>query len=40
MLWVVLKLVRGGKWSLVDLDNADRLVNKIRELHDIRLGAS
>ncbi|KND92785.1 Arginine permease [Tolypocladium ophioglossoides CBS 100239] len=40
ILWAVLKVVREAKWSLVDLDDADRVVKKIRNLHDIRLGAS
>ncbi|KAL3961014.1 hypothetical protein ACCO45_006131 [Purpureocillium lilacinum] len=39
-LWATLKLVRGAKWTWVDLGNVDRVVSKIRNLHDIRLGAS
>ncbi|KAK7751372.1 hypothetical protein SLS62_006628 [Diatrype stigma] len=35
-LWISLKLVRGAKWALVDLSKADRVVTKIRNLHDIR----
>ncbi|KAL6855543.1 hypothetical protein ACO1O0_006692 [Amphichorda felina] len=38
--WVILKIVRGAKWSLVDLDNAEKVINKIRNLHDIRVGAT
>ncbi|KAL4945256.1 hypothetical protein BDV06DRAFT_45157 [Aspergillus oleicola] len=39
-MWVLLKLVRGGKWRLVDLSNPDKVVRKFRNLHDIRLAAS
>ncbi|KAK3693398.1 amino acid transporter [Podospora appendiculata] len=39
-LWVLLKLVRGASWSMVDLSNPDRVVKKFRDLHDIRLGAT
>ncbi|KAK3335231.1 amino acid transporter [Cercophora scortea] len=39
-LWVLLKLVRGASWSMVDLSNPDRVVKKLRDLHDIRLGAT
>ncbi|KAJ6785980.1 hypothetical protein PWT90_06275 [Aphanocladium album] len=37
---IVLKVFRGGSWSLVDLNTAERVADKIRKLHDIRLGAS
>ncbi|KAI0169819.1 amino acid permease-domain-containing protein [Hypoxylon sp. FL1284] len=33
-LWVVLKLWRGARWSLVDLSNPDRAIDIIRGLHD------
>ncbi|UNI16544.1 hypothetical protein JDV02_002970 [Purpureocillium takamizusanense] len=39
-LWAALKLARGAKWTWVDLSNVDRVISKIRNLHDIRLGAS
>lgn len=39
-LWVLLKLIRGAKWSFVDLSNPQRVVKKLRDLHDIRLGAT
>ncbi|PFH62087.1 hypothetical protein XA68_15178 [Ophiocordyceps unilateralis] len=39
-LWVLLKVTRGARWSLVDLNNATKVVNKLRDLHDIRQGAS
>lgn len=38
-LWVGLKVFRRAKWSLVDLSNSTKVVRKIRELHDARLGA-
>ncbi|KAL2867546.1 uncharacterized protein BJX67DRAFT_352567 [Aspergillus lucknowensis] len=40
VLWVALKLFRGSNWSFVDLSNPERVVRKIRDLHDVRLGAS
>ncbi|KAL4951066.1 amino acid permease-domain-containing protein [Aspergillus filifer] len=39
-MWILLKVVRGGKWRLVDLSNPDKVVRKFRNLHDIRLAAS
>jgi yeast amino acid transporter len=39
-LWVLLKLVRGAKWAFVDLSNPTRVVKILRDLHDIRLGAT
>ncbi|KAK0631514.1 amino acid permease-domain-containing protein [Immersiella caudata] len=39
-LWVLLKLFRGAKWSLVDLSKPSHVVKKFKDLHDIRLGAS
>ncbi|KAK4444116.1 amino acid permease-domain-containing protein [Podospora aff. communis PSN243] len=39
-LWVLLKIFRGAKWSLVDLSKASHVVKKFKDLHDIRLGAS
>ncbi|KAK8056455.1 hypothetical protein PG993_001682 [Apiospora rasikravindrae] len=35
-LWVLLKLIRGAKWSLVDLSNSDKVIIKIRNLHEAR----
>ncbi|KAK8138796.1 amino acid permease/ SLC12A domain-containing protein [Apiospora sp. TS-2023a] len=35
-LWILLKLVRGAKWSLVDLSNSDKVIIKIRNLHEAR----
>ncbi|KAK8049386.1 hypothetical protein PG994_011116 [Apiospora phragmitis] len=35
-LWVLLKLIRRAKWSLVDLSNSEKVVNKIRNLHEAR----
>ncbi|PFH57344.1 hypothetical protein XA68_15200 [Ophiocordyceps unilateralis] len=35
-VWVLLKLWIHGKWSLVDLSNEDRVLKKIKNLHDIR----
>ncbi|RDW83665.1 Amino acid transporter [Aspergillus mulundensis] len=39
-VWVLLKLVRGGSWAWVDLSNPDKVVRKLRKLHDIRLAAA
>jgi yeast amino acid transporter len=39
-LWVLLKLFRGAKWTLVDLSKASHVVKKFKDLHDIRLGAT
>ncbi|KAH8697603.1 putative proline-specific permease [Talaromyces proteolyticus] len=39
-LWILLKLVRGAKWSFVDLSNSQRVVKKLLDLHDIRMGAT
>ncbi|KAK8089257.1 amino acid permease-domain-containing protein [Apiospora hydei] len=35
-LWALLKLIRGAKWSLVDLSNSDKVIIKIRNLHEAR----
>lgn len=34
LLWAVLKLVREGSWSLVDLSNLAKVVDKLRALHE------
>ncbi|KFA72692.1 hypothetical protein S40288_03369 [Stachybotrys chartarum IBT 40288] len=34
-LWIILKIFRGGKWSLVNLSSPERFTKKMRELHDI-----
>ncbi|KAL4905103.1 hypothetical protein BDW74DRAFT_19060 [Aspergillus multicolor] len=39
-VWILLKLVRGGNWTWVDLSNPDKVVRKLRKLHDIRLAAA
>ncbi|RDA93455.1 hypothetical protein CP533_2672 [Ophiocordyceps camponoti-saundersi (nom. inval.)] len=39
-LLVILKVRSHASWRLVDLSNADKVVNKMLELHDIRQGAS
>jgi yeast amino acid transporter len=39
-LWILLKLIRSAKWSFVDLSNPQRVAKKLRDLHDIRLGAT
>ncbi|CBF71399.1 hypothetical protein AN6757.2 [Aspergillus nidulans FGSC A4] len=39
-VWVLLKLVRRGTWTWVDLSNPDKVVRKLRKLHDIRLAAA
>ncbi|KAL4742686.1 hypothetical protein BDV11DRAFT_167080 [Aspergillus similis] len=39
-VWVLLKLVRRGTWTWVDLSNSDKVVRKLRKLHDIRLAAA
>ncbi|KAL2788661.1 amino acid permease-domain-containing protein [Aspergillus keveii] len=39
-LWIFLKVVRGAKWSFVDLSNPTKVVRKLRKLHDIRLAAA
>ncbi|RCI08833.1 hypothetical protein L249_4828 [Ophiocordyceps polyrhachis-furcata BCC 54312] len=35
-LWVLLKLMSGGRWTLVDLSNEKKVVNLMQKLHDIR----
>ncbi|KAK8115135.1 amino acid permease-domain-containing protein [Apiospora kogelbergensis] len=35
-LWIILKLVRRSKWKLVDLSNSDKVIIKIRNLHEAR----
>ncbi|KAH7304294.1 amino acid permease-domain-containing protein [Stachybotrys elegans] len=35
VIWLALKIFRGGKLTPVDLSNADRIIDKIRNLHDI-----
>lgn len=39
-VWVLLKVVRGGRWAFVDLSNPDKVARKVRNLHDIRLAAT
>lgn len=39
-VWALLKIVRGSKWSFVDLSNPQKVVKKLRDLHDIRQGAT
>ncbi|KAL2826297.1 amino acid permease-domain-containing protein [Aspergillus cavernicola] len=39
-VWIVLKLVRDARWSFVDLSKPDKVVQKLRKLHDIRLAAT
>ncbi|KAK5993764.1 Lysine/arginine permease CAN1-like protein [Cladobotryum mycophilum] len=39
-LWALLKVERDANWALVDLHNETKVINKIKELHDFRLGAS
>ncbi|KAL4927347.1 amino acid permease-domain-containing protein [Aspergillus undulatus] len=39
-IWILLKVVRGGRWRLLDLSNPDKVVRKFRNLHDIRLAAT
>ncbi|KAL3456861.1 amino acid permease-domain-containing protein [Aspergillus heterothallicus] len=39
-MWILLKVVRGARWRHVDLSNPERVVKKLRKLHDIRLAAS
>ncbi|KAL3437019.1 amino acid permease-domain-containing protein [Aspergillus tetrazonus] len=39
-VWILLKLVRRGTWTWVDLSNPDKVVRKLRKLHDIRLAAA
>ncbi|KAL6231206.1 hypothetical protein BDW75DRAFT_248082 [Aspergillus navahoensis] len=39
-VWVLLKLIRRGNWTWVDLSNPDKVVRKLRKLHDIRLAAA
>ncbi|RYO75201.1 hypothetical protein DL766_007078 [Monosporascus sp. MC13-8B] len=38
-IWILLKFIRDARWSLVDLSNPNRVIQKIRNLHDIRQGA-
>lgn len=39
-LWVLLKLMRGAKWSLVDLSHPDKVARIFRHLHEIRLSVT
>ncbi|KAL2841863.1 amino acid permease-domain-containing protein [Aspergillus pseudoustus] len=39
-MWILLKVARGARWRHVDLSNPDKVVRKLRKLHDIRLAAS
>lgn len=39
-LWIILKIVRGASWSLVDLSQPDKVAKIFRHLHDIRLSAT
>ncbi|KAL2869111.1 uncharacterized protein BJX67DRAFT_371069 [Aspergillus lucknowensis] len=39
-LWIILKLIRGARWHIVDLSNPDKVARKLRNLHDIRLAAA
>ncbi|KZN90988.1 Lysine/arginine permease [Penicillium chrysogenum] len=39
-LWVLLKIMRGAKWSLVDLSQPDKVARIFRHLHDIRLSVT
>ncbi|KAJ6185847.1 hypothetical protein N7519_007148 [Penicillium mononematosum] len=39
-LWVLLKIMRGAKWSLVDLSQPDKVAKIFKHLHDIRLSVT
>ncbi|OQE39860.1 hypothetical protein PENCOP_c006G04402 [Penicillium coprophilum] len=39
-LWVLLKIMRGAKWSFVDLSQPDKVARIFRHLHDIRLSVT
>ncbi|KAL4783303.1 amino acid permease-domain-containing protein [Aspergillus varians] len=39
-VWILLKILRGGKWSVVDLNNPDKVVRKIKNLHAVRMAAA
>ncbi|KAJ5836615.1 hypothetical protein N7447_002641 [Penicillium robsamsonii] len=39
-LWVLLKIMRGANWSLVDLSQSDKVARIFRHLHDIRLSVT
>ncbi|KXJ91909.1 amino acid permease-domain-containing protein [Microdochium bolleyi] len=39
LIWATLKLFRGARWALVDLSDAKRVVQKMKNLHDLRQGA-
>ncbi|KAJ5685593.1 hypothetical protein N7455_010720 [Penicillium solitum] len=39
-LWVLLKIMRGAKWSLVDLSQPDKVTNIFKHLNEIRLGVT
>ncbi|KAJ5512550.1 hypothetical protein N7463_002102 [Penicillium fimorum] len=39
-LWVLLKIMRGANWSLVDLSQPDKVARIFRHLHDIRLSVT
>lgn len=35
-MWVLLKVLRGAKWSLVDLSRPQRVAAILRSLHEMR----
>ncbi|KAH7026588.1 amino acid permease-domain-containing protein [Microdochium trichocladiopsis] len=39
LIWIALKLFRGARWALVDLSDSKRVVQKLKNLHDLRQGA-
>ncbi|KAL2699539.1 hypothetical protein AAEP93_009514 [Penicillium crustosum] len=39
-LWVLLKIMRGAKWSLVDLSHPGQVIKIFKHLNDIRLGVT
>ncbi|KUM64698.1 hypothetical protein ACN42_g2348 [Penicillium freii] len=39
-LWVLLKIMRGAKWSLVDLSQPDKVAKIFKHLNEIRLGVT
>lgn len=39
-LWVLLKIMRGAKWSSVDLSHPDKVARIFRHLHEIRLSVT
>ncbi|KAL3481351.1 amino acid permease-domain-containing protein [Aspergillus californicus] len=39
-VWILLKVLRGAKWCWVDLSNPNRVVEKLRKLHDIRFAST